>query len=518
LFGSWAAAPPNSGNGGAAAGQNRLMLWAKTPFDLTDNSAGWNPWITDHLPNYPCPVVAEERFCVDLETTNADTQVMSSWSDPQEPDVLVSWDDGPHPVSNLAQTVDGQHKGIHFPGPAKALTAAIYVADESGNEVSIIDPDTNQLRGTITGVGKGPYRLAMTPDNATILVLNRTDATLTTIDIATQAIFGSPISVQPDPAGLAVHPAGTRAYVTSYATKFVCVVDLVSRKVIREIVMPERPYAIAITPNGRKAYVSQPPIGILSVIDLTTDTITGAPIPAVPAMDSLLVSPDGSRLFVPSSDRRLGVLDTATDTFIGDFIPIGEYGTGMAILPDGSRVYVANAFDDTVSVVDVKAHKTIATIPVGKRPFALALAANGGSVYVGNHDSNDVSIIDVATNRVIGSNIGVGAGPAAMVRWPARAAAATAAVIAPVHFGFGAGAGSQPGSEVFIDVPPGTATVSVLVHEVTAHLKGEVVIPPSSTSTIAEPSALFFDAAALGLRDGINRIRIRSDGEWFLLR
>jgi YVTN family beta-propeller protein len=522
LYGSWAAAPPNSGGGGAAAGQNRLMLWAKTPFDLTDDSASWNPWIGDNLPNYPCPVIADEKVCIDWEQLNVGTLVASPWNDPNEPRIVVRWDGGPHPVAGLPQTVAEHHQGILFPAPRKALATAVYVADQSSMDISVIDPITKQVRVAAIQVGWRPYRIAITADGSTIVVLNRGDATLTTIDAATQTITGAPIPVRPDPAGLAIHPNGLKAYVTSYGSDFVCVVDLGLRKVIKEIAVPDRPYAIAILPNGTKAYVSIPPIGVLSVIDLATDTVSGQPIPAVQAMESLLVSPDGSRLYVPAaegaaSNGRVAVLDTTTDHFIDLSYKVGRFPCALAITPDGSRLYVANAFDDTVSVTEITTQPVfttipiVTTIPVGKRPFAVAVAPNGASVYVANGDSNDISIIDVATNEVVGSRIAVGTSPTAIAVWPKP----TASVIASATFQFGSSGGP---SEVFIDVPEGTATVQVVVHEVTAHLKGEVVDPPSASSTIAEPFALFFDAEALGLQEGISRVRIRSDGEWFLLR
>src|SRR5207237_980759 len=128
---------------------------------------------------------------------------------------------------------------------------------------------------------------------------------------------GSPIPVLPDPAGLAIHPNGTKAYVTSFGSKFVCVVDLTLRKLLKKIPTAARPYGIVIVPNGTKAYISLPPIVSLSVIDLATDTISAPPIPAFQAMESLLVSLDGRRLFLPAADGHLAILDTATNKFVG---------------------------------------------------------------------------------------------------------------------------------------------------------------------------------------------------------
>ncbi|HEU4769839.1 MAG TPA: hypothetical protein VFS77_20910 [Pyrinomonadaceae bacterium] len=68
---------------------------------------------------------------------------------------------------------------------------------------------------------------------------------------------------------------------------------------------------------------------------------------------------------------------------------------------DGERVYVANGRANSVSVIDARTDKLIATIPVGQRVWGLALTRDGKKLYAANGLSNTVSVIDTATNSVV---------------------------------------------------------------------------------------------------------------------
>lgn len=70
--------------------------------------------------------------------------------------------------------------------------------------------------------------------------------------------------------------------------------------------------------------------------------------------------------------------------------------------------YVANAFEGTVSAVDLRTGAMLATIPVGCDPRAIVADPHRGRVYVANTCYGDldaqpgsVSVIDVATNTVV---------------------------------------------------------------------------------------------------------------------
>ncbi|MGB3243912.1 MAG: YncE family protein [Sulfitobacter sp.] len=125
-------------------------------------------------------------------------------------------------------------------------------------------------------------------------------------------------------------------------------------------------------------------------------------------------------------------------------IPVGLGPRGVCLSTDGTTAYVSNAFDDTVSIVDLVAHRVTGSIavpsPAGSavlggtafvasidpagaaiatlnletgtnagnikvvgRPFDVAINPDGQSLYVANNAGTTVDIYDVATAQKTGS-------------------------------------------------------------------------------------------------------------------
>jgi YVTN family beta-propeller protein len=49
-------------------------------------------------------------------------------------------------------------------------------------------------------------------------------------------------------------------------------------------------------------------------------------------------------------------------------VDVGKRAWNMALTPDGAKLYTANGRSNSVSAIDTKTFKTIATIPVGGLP------------------------------------------------------------------------------------------------------------------------------------------------------
>ncbi|MEO5820398.1 MAG: hypothetical protein ABIT71_07800 [Vicinamibacteraceae bacterium] len=63
-----------------------------------------------------------------------------------------------------------------------------------------------------------------------------------------------------------------------------------------------------------------------------------------------------------------------------------------------NRIYVANTHADTVSVVDGRTNRVVATVPAGDGPWALAVNPMTNTIYVANRLSDTVTVIDGRTN------------------------------------------------------------------------------------------------------------------------
>ncbi|EME52374.1 hypothetical protein H074_32744 [Amycolatopsis decaplanina DSM 44594] len=94
------------------------------------------------------------------------------------------------------------------------------------------------------------------------------------------------------------------------------------------------------------------------------------------------------------------VIDTRVKKIIAT-IKVGAKPRNLVATPDQRRVYTANAGARSVSAIDVRTNRVIATIPVGNTPGCLAYNRRGHHLYVTNTRDASVSVISTRTNQVI---------------------------------------------------------------------------------------------------------------------
>jgi YVTN family beta-propeller protein len=196
----------------------------------------------------------------------------------------------------------------------------------------------------------------------------------------------------------------------------VSVIDTVTNTVIgNPIPVGMEPYGVVVSPDGTRVYVTNSDNASVSVIDTATNTVIGNPIPVGSQPLALAISPNGDRVYVTNynSGRTGGsvsVIDTATNT-VTKTIPVGQEPFGVVVSPDGTRVYVANQYDGTLSVIDTATNTTVGIpIPVGIHPYGVAVSPDGDRVYVSSGNSREnayVSVINTVSN-VVNATIPVG--------------------------------------------------------------------------------------------------------------
>jgi YVTN family beta-propeller protein len=97
--------------------------------------------------------------------------------------------------------------------------AKLYVSNNGGNSVSVIETVTNTVMTTV-GVGLAPAGLAMSPDQSQVYVVNNGSSNVSVINVALDNFVGT-VNVGASPEGIAITPDGQRAYVTSAASNTV---------------------------------------------------------------------------------------------------------------------------------------------------------------------------------------------------------------------------------------------------------------------------------------------------------
>lgn len=242
--------------------------------------------------------------------------------------------------------------------PSVADNPRLYVTNNSGSTVSVLDVPSGALLHTIDGFAR-PRSIVVAPDRSKVYVTNdNTPETITIIDTATNAISGAII---------------------------------VSSGVY------EPP---AFLPNGAQAFVSLYNENKVAIIDTASGTTVGSIAVATPT--GLAVNHAGTRLYVANNGGdSVAVIDVASRTVLAS-IPTGDGPSKFAITPNDAYVYVSNnQSGNTVSAIDAATNSVTSTIAVGTNPYSLAVHPNGNLLYVGNSQANHISVVDVATQQVV---------------------------------------------------------------------------------------------------------------------
>ena len=93
---------------------------------------------------------------------------------------------------------------------------------------------------------------------------------------------------------------------------------------------------------------------------------------------------------------EIRVLDAANFSVITR-IAVGHVPRGISLSPDGTRLLVTNSWDDTLSVIDTRLLKVVATWPVGAEPSSVVEDRAGKRVFVANRITGDVAVLDATT-------------------------------------------------------------------------------------------------------------------------
>ena len=282
----------------------------------------------------------------------------------------------------------------------------VYVANQSSNNVAVIDGATNNVIHHIPA-GKTPQFLAVNPAGSRVYVSTHAQVNsglVTVIDTATYNIVAN-IAVGPNPTGLALDSSGSRLYVVNSGDNTLSVIDTSTNQVIgAPVPIADRPYDIVVSSDDTRIYISAENVGKIQVLDTATLNQVGALIDLGGAPTDLALNASGSLLYVADfSVGNVRVIDTVSLTVV-DTIPAGSGSIALALNPTGSYLYTADfgfGTGNTVSVIDTATKSIAGTIPVGMSPHGLAMNANGTALYAANQESNDISVIDPSTNSVV---------------------------------------------------------------------------------------------------------------------
>ncbi len=114
-----------------------------------------------------------------------------------------------------------------------------------------------------------------------------------------------------------------------------------------------------------------------------------------------VIGPKNGLLYVTTElDKTITVIDPKTLKIVAS-IPTGQPESHMlAISHDGRRGYTANVGPGTVSVLDLVAHKTLTIIPISANTQRIAISPDDKWVFTADQTQPRIAVIDTATNKV----------------------------------------------------------------------------------------------------------------------
>lgn len=111
--------------------------------------------------------------------------------------------------------------------------------------------------------------------------------------------------------------------------------------------------------------------------------------------------PKDGLLYVSTElDKTITVINPSTMKVVGT-VPTGQEESHMfAVSGDGRRAYTANVGPGTVSVLDLKARKTLEIIPVSGHIQRIAISVDDKLVFTSDTTKPQLAVIDTATNKI----------------------------------------------------------------------------------------------------------------------
>jgi YVTN family beta-propeller protein len=282
-------------------------------------------------------------------------------------------------------TIDEKMPGVHgheIAASADGRTAFVPIYGSSGvgkpgidgHDMLVIDLPSRKIVDDIDfGHGVRPHLPVLDPASGLLYVTTELDKSVTVIDPRTRKIVGTVPTGQEESHMLALSDYGHRGYTANVGSGTVSVLDLVGRKTVTIIPVAENIQRISISADDKLVFTSDVTKPQLAVIDTATNKVkTWVPLPGQGY--GTAATPDGRWLLVAvPSTNQVAVVDLASMQ-VARRIDVANLPQEILIRPDGKVAYVSCAASGKVAVIDLAEWNVQKLIDVGKFADGLAWA------------------------------------------------------------------------------------------------------------------------------------------------
>jgi YVTN family beta-propeller protein len=228
----------------------------------------------------------------------------------------------------ITGTIDFGH-GVrpHCPmfGPKDGL---LYVTTELDNSVTVIDPKTLKIVGTVPTGQAESHMLAITGDGKRGYTANVGPGTVSVLDLAAhKTIAVIPIANHTQRISLSVDDS--MVFTSDTEQPRLAVINTATNKVEHWVTLPASGYGSAPTPDGKWLVIAVSSANKVAVIDLKTLAVAKTiDVPAAP--QEVLIRPDGAIAYVSCDQTGKIAAIRTSDWAVEKLIDAGKAADGLA--------------------------------------------------------------------------------------------------------------------------------------------------------------------------------------------
>jgi len=251
--------------------------------------------------------------------------------------------------------------------PTALFLAAAF--SERINRVVVIDLASRSIDGFIdVGTYLATHGMMFGADGLLWVTAELNNALLA-IDVKTGKVV-SVIDTGGSVHWLTLHPNGERLYASNKQTPFLGVIDLIKRRLVTQITIPNRCEGVAISADGARLYVASHMVPELNVIDTRTEQlIKRVMIEGIremrPQLRRVRLTPDNRWALVSSKVEGNVAIFSLPEVVQTALVAVGKGPMGFGLPPQENRTLVCNHDEGTATMIDLAAGVTIDTFSTG---------------------------------------------------------------------------------------------------------------------------------------------------------
>ena len=241
---------------------------------------------------------------------------------------LVAVDLATHKVVSNLDFGRGVRPHCPMLGPKDGL---LYVTTELDNAITVIDPKSMKIIGSIPTGKPESHMLAITHDGRYGFTANVGSGTVSVLDMTARKTLDV-ISISSSVQRISISMDDRLVFTSDQTKPQLAAIDTKTRKVSSWIPLPATGYGSAPTPDGKWLVIAVPPANKVAVVNLETMKVEHTiDVPAAP--QETLVRPDGAVAYV-SCDASHKVAEIQTSNWtVSRLIDAGAGADGLAWAP-----------------------------------------------------------------------------------------------------------------------------------------------------------------------------------------